>query len=167
MKNSVRFDKGRQLRNYLKIQAILLNSLLPLCKQSLSWHPHFPAGLQPGSLHLFWSSEWNQMVCSLESGPLFSAWCLSGSFMCVYHHVLPFHDRVGSHVGCTPTFFTCWKALIFPTQGSNLGLPYCRQNLYHLSHQGSLWVLPTCWQSWTELLLTSCAGFCVNLFAFF
>ena len=27
---------------------------------------------------------------------------------------------------------------IFPTQGSNLGLPYCRQTLYRLSHQGSL-----------------------------
>ena len=26
---------------------------------------------------------------------------------------------------------------IFPTQGSNLGLPHCRQPLYHLSHQGS------------------------------
>ena len=25
---------------------------------------------------------------------------------------------------------------IFPTQGSNLGLPYCRQTLYHLSRQG-------------------------------
>ena len=24
---------------------------------------------------------------------------------------------------------------IFPTQGSNLGLPYCRQILYRLSHQ--------------------------------
>ena len=26
---------------------------------------------------------------------------------------------------------------IFPTQGSNLGLPHCRQILYRLSHQGS------------------------------
>jgi len=26
---------------------------------------------------------------------------------------------------------------IFPTQGSNPGLEYCRQMLYHLSHQGS------------------------------
>ena len=26
---------------------------------------------------------------------------------------------------------------IFPTQGSNPGLPRCRQTLYHLSHQGS------------------------------
>ena len=26
---------------------------------------------------------------------------------------------------------------IFPTQGSNPGLPYCRQTLYHLSHQES------------------------------
>ena len=27
---------------------------------------------------------------------------------------------------------------IFPTQGSNLGLPHCRQTLYHLSHHRSL-----------------------------
>ena len=27
--------------------------------------------------------------------------------------------------------------VIFPTQGSNLGLLHCRQILYHLSHQGS------------------------------
>ena len=26
---------------------------------------------------------------------------------------------------------------IFPTQGSNAGLPHYRQTLYHLSHQGS------------------------------
>ena len=26
---------------------------------------------------------------------------------------------------------------IFPTQGSNTGLPYCRRVLYHLSHQGN------------------------------
>ena len=26
---------------------------------------------------------------------------------------------------------------IFPSQGSNPGLPHCRQMLYHLSHQGS------------------------------
>ena len=26
---------------------------------------------------------------------------------------------------------------IIPTQGLNLGLPHCRQTLYHLSHQGS------------------------------
>ena len=28
---------------------------------------------------------------------------------------------------------------IFPTQGSNLGLPHCRQILYHLNHQGGPW----------------------------
>ena len=27
---------------------------------------------------------------------------------------------------------------IFPTQGSNSGLPHCRQALYRLSHKGSL-----------------------------
>ena len=30
---------------------------------------------------------------------------------------------------------------IFPTQGSNPGLPHCRWILYHLSHQGSPWIL--------------------------
>ena len=33
---------------------------------------------------------------------------------------------------------------IFPTQGSNLGLPHCRQILYHLSHQGSPVMSPGC-----------------------
>ena len=30
---------------------------------------------------------------------------------------------------------------IFPTQGSNAGHPHYRQFLYHLSHQGSPWIL--------------------------
>ena len=30
---------------------------------------------------------------------------------------------------------------IFPTQGSNLGFPHCRRIVYHLSHQGSPWIL--------------------------
>ena len=30
---------------------------------------------------------------------------------------------------------------IFPTQGSNPGLPYCRQTLYRLNHQGSHYLL--------------------------
>ena len=29
---------------------------------------------------------------------------------------------------------------IFPTQGSNLILPHCRQTLYHLSHQGIIYL---------------------------
>ena len=37
-----------------------------------------------------------------------------------------------TQVGC---HFLLWR--IFPTQGSNPGLPHCRQTLYHLSHQGS------------------------------
>ena len=31
----------------------------------------------------------------------------------------------------------CLLQGIFPTQGSNLSLPYCRWILYHLTHQGS------------------------------
>ena len=39
------------------------------------------------------------------------------------------HTRVGSHALLQG---------IFPTQGSNPGLPHCRLSLYCLSHQGSL-----------------------------
>ena len=42
---------------------------------------------------------------------------------------------------------------IFPTQGSNPGLPYCRQILYHLSHQGSPKIV-----SWFERCFLISAG---------
>ena len=50
---------------------------------------------------------------------------------------------------------------IFPTQGSKPGLLNCRQTLYHLSHQGSLWIweldhkerwAPKNWCFWTVVL---------------
>ena len=51
----------------------------------------------------------------------------------------------GSHVhGTFPARFLAWNLPfllqgIFPTQGSNLGLPHCRKTPYRLSHQGSPW----------------------------
>ena len=45
---------------------------------------------------------------------------------------------------------------IFPTQGSNPGLLHCRQTLYHLSHQGIVYLgLSLIWTviSWISLLL--------------
>ena len=44
---------------------------------------------------------------------------------------------------------------IFPTQGSNPGLSYCRQSLYCLSHQGS----PMCWLHWYKPHLTKMVEF--------
>ena len=41
---------------------------------------------------------------------------------------------------------------IFPTQGSNPGLPHCRWILYHLSHQGSPRILE--WVAYTRLIKT-------------
>ena len=43
-------------------------------------------------------------------------------------------DSPGKNTG-----MCCYTLLqgTFPTQGSHLGLPHCRQILYHLSHQGS------------------------------
>ena len=42
------------------------------------------------------------------------------------------HPGKNTRVGCCALLQG-----IFPTQGSNPGLPHCRQILYHLSHQGS------------------------------
>ena len=46
---------------------------------------------------------------------------------------------------------------IFPTQGSNLGLPYCRQILYCLSHQESPLIIYT-----DVFFVYSHCKFCVN-----
>ena len=43
-------------------------------------------------------------------------------------------DFPGNSTGVDCHFLLQW---IFPTQGSNPGLPHCRQMLYRLSHQGS------------------------------
>ena len=40
----------------------------------------------------------------------------------------------GKNTGEGCCFLLLW---IFPTQGSNLGLPHCRQIIYHVSHKGS------------------------------
>ena len=47
---------------------------------------------------------------------------------------------------------------IFPTQGSNPGLPHCRQMLYHLSYQGSpnICISSVQFSSVTQLCLTLC-----------
>ena len=72
--------------------------------------------------------------------------------MCFQHDITQSYPILCNPVGCSPpgtsvhgdssgknTGVSCQALLqgIFPTKGSNLGLPYCRQILYHLSHQGS------------------------------
>ena len=41
---------------------------------------------------------------------------------------------------------------IFSTQGSNPGLPQCRQILYHLRHQGSTVALLVMAKNWKKIL---------------
>ena len=57
------------------------------------------------------------MSDSLRSHGLYSSW-----------------NSPGQNTGVGSLFLLQW---IFPTQGSNPGLPHCRQILYQLSHQGS------------------------------
>ena len=50
------------------------------------------------------------------------------------HGIIQARTRVGCHALLQG---------IFPTQASNPGLPHCREILYHLSHQGSVFLLNT------------------------
>ena len=57
---------------------------------------------------------------------------------------------------------------IFPTQGLNPGFPHCRRILYHLSHQGNLWLLEwvaypfsrgsSCPRNWTGVSCIELSG---------
>ena len=63
-------------------------------------------------------------------------------------------DFPGNSTGMDCHFLLQW---IFPTQGSNPGLPHCRQKLYRLSHQGSLgWSQESAFLS--SILSLSCIG---------
>ena len=55
------------------------------------------------------------------------------SLSCVWFFVTPWNSP-GQNTGVGSLSFLQG---IFPTQGSNLGLPHCRQILYQLSHKGS------------------------------
>ena len=77
--------------------------------------------------------------------PLGRKWNEMKSLSCVWLFATLHCSLPGSSIhGTFQARVLEWVAIfllqwIFPTQGSNLGLPHCRQTLYHLSHQGSLW----------------------------
>ena len=50
---------------------------------------------------------------------------------------------------------------IFPTQGSNPGLPHCRRILYQLNHQGSPRILEWVLSSWSSRPTNQIGIFCI------
>ena len=68
-----------------------------------------------------WSESLSVMSDSLKPHGLYSSWSPLGQY-----------TGVGS-----PSLLQG----IFPTQGSNPGLPHCRQILYQLSHKGESWTI--------------------------
>ena len=70
------------------------------------------------------------------------------------HSGIPPHSSVHGDSPGNNTRLGCYALLqgIFPTQESNWGLLYCRQNPYQLSCQGSLsgWVPGTKGQKWFD-----------------
>ena len=87
-------------------------------------NPHpYPNSSQFSTLFFIFSQKWSEsrsvMSDSLQPHWLYSAWNSPGQNIGVSSHSL--------------------LQGIFPTQGLNPGLPYCRQILYQLSHQVEYW----------------------------
>ena len=72
------------------------------------------------------------LSCSVVSDSLQPHGLEPARLLCPWEYSPGKNTRVGCHALLQG---------IFPTQGSNPGLPYCRQILYHLSHQGSSRIL--------------------------
>ena len=80
-----------------------------------------------------WCESWTRKIAESESGSVVS----DSMWPCGLWPTRLFHpwDFPRKSTGVSCHFLLQW---IFPTQGSNLGLPHCRQTLYRLSHQGNL-----------------------------
>ena len=95
-------------------------SFHPIGEDSVTWPCQPPGSLEYSAWHLkvlviqSYPSLCNSMDCSLPGSSV--------------HGIL--QARIVERV---PSLLQG----IFPTRGWNLGLPYCRQVLHHLSHQGS------------------------------
>ena len=98
--------------------------------RALSWCPCVTQQLPTSCLFYTWYCLYgNSEVKLLSHVQLFATpWAVATSLLCLW-------DFPGNSPGVD-----CYFLLqgIFPTQGLNPGLPHCRQTLYCLSHQGSL-----------------------------
>ena len=99
-------------------------SLPPITSLTLSpWFP-FPH-LKPSAIAL---GSGGMCVLVTQSCPtLATPWTMPTRLLCPW-------DSLGKNTGVG------WHTLlqgIFLTQGTNMGIPHCRQILYHLSHQGN------------------------------
>ena len=119
------------------------------------WHFHFSMRtikweLFTSSIHFLTMSILLSFVCEVAQSCLTLCdpkdWSLPGSSV----SDLGF-SKQDTGVGC---YFLLQE--IFLTQGSNPGLPHCRQTLYRLSHQGSGFLLfvCVCYQNLTPSLST-------------
>ena len=114
----------------------------------LSPHLYTTTGLQPSLLPLLWYQfitpqlhQWCQHPAHYVCGYLVAHLCptLCDPMDCSPPGSSVHGDSPGKNtgVGCHALFLG-----IFPIQGSNPGLPHCRQILYHLSHRGRGVLLP-------------------------
>ena len=112
-------------------------------------HPCLPSWGGGGGDGEFWSqvsASFSNLFNCLGRFPPFLGWNSQQQWNCsvvsdslwphglyVACQALPFMGYSGKNTGVKCHFLLQG---IFLTQGSNSGLPHCRQTLYHLSHQG-------------------------------
>ena len=108
----------------------------------------------------------------------FSSWHKVGNYI-IYNYLWKWKSLSRVQLSATPWTVACQAPLsmdspgqntgvgchsllqgIFPIQGSNPGLPHCRQILYHLSHQGSPRILGWVYAAAAAKLLQLCLTLC-------
>ena len=115
---------------------------LSVCLASVPPAPRWPRPSRPGLAAEGQGAPPTPGETARPPGPESARLCLLSSFLFILFQIPGFYTPLSPPNHCPPRL--CWSGLafpsqvIFPTQGLNLGLPHCRQILYHLNHQGSL-----------------------------
>ena len=98
-----------------------------------------------GITRLPWIGKWDSSHCQVQANSLLSQMHIEKLVcVCVSYSVVSDSATTGLKLFCPcnspgkSTGVDCHSPLqgIFPNQGSNPGLPHCRQILYHVSQQG-------------------------------
>ena len=109
----------------------------PVWNQSVVPCPVLTVASWPAYRFLKRQVRWSGIMWNTEGKSLSPVWL----FATAWTYQAPLWDFPGNS-----TEMDCHFLLqqIFPTQGSNPGLPHCRQTLYGLSHQGNPYVECCC-----------------------
>ena len=124
------WQRMRWLNGIISAKDTNLGKLQEMMRDREAWHAIIHAVAKGGTRLHNWATIWSCSVLCLVAQ---SCLTLCDPMNCSPPGTSVYGDSTGKN-----TRVACHALLkgIIPTQGSNPGLPHCRQSLYCLSHQG-------------------------------